>query len=572
MKHLSVILAAALATSVGAQTQALLVDPGGPTLTYTNPGANFFDLQVTNPNGITLESLGLQLNSPVGTVGTIEVWSVPSTHIGQETSQANWVQRSSGFITGGTFGITCQAAVTPNGLFFGPGTYGIAVVYTGVNHVFDGTVTYPTGPHMDANLLVRNGTTQSTAWVSAPLNAFVFGGNLYAGTLMEFDLYYSVGANVNSCPLCEISGEGSNINSASAYQLFGEPAAAVDASATLQGRVMTFTPNSSGTGYTLSDGTGTGPVYVPPSGNETTLPPMDDQEVYAQTQLIYRAPTATGTLFTSDFFINSNGYVSLAQLQSPFVAAPVDPQGIMQGIAAAFFAYHNYDNSEVGSGNISYEEDVANSIFYVTWDNVESEPAFIPNPSTIQFQFESASGRVHVVFDQIDAIGGSTWSGGDNTLIGWSPAAASPHTDAFDFATLQASPLTLTMPEVYPFTLASNGPPTLNSTFDLVSLNEPTAGIGLNMLDVATLTTPMYLSVFGSPANAVLHLDPNTAIFNTISNIPGVGSMSLAVPVPNNPALVGFQLHSQSFWVDLAGANVPFTDLITSNLITCTIG
>lgn len=573
MKILSAIAVLSLAASVCAQVQTLNVAPNGIGLTYTNPGANFFDLTVTSLTGVTLQELNVQLQSPAGIVGTIEVWSTATTHIGKENTQGLWQQRSSGTIISAGTASTCQNALGPNTLFFSPGTYGIAVVYVGVNHVFDGTLTYPSGPYFDANISVNNGTTQANAWTSGPLNAFTFGGTQYSGTLMQFDLSYSVGPINHACATCGTTGEGSNLHSASAFQLFSQnPNPNALASAALQGNVLTFIPNGSGNGYILTDGTGTGPVYVPPTGNETNLPLVDNQEVQVTTALPYQFPGDTGVQLTQDFFINSNGYVSLVQAQTAFLGAPRDAQAIMQGVSAAYYAYHDYDNSEAGSGNISYEEDLLNGVFYVTWDMVEGVPNTLANPSTIQFQFEAFTGFVHIIFDLIDPVGGSNVSGGDNSMIGWSPAGPSPRTDEFDFATLSGAPLTLTQPEVLPFTLENVGPPIINSMFDLVTSVEPTASIGINLLGTTTLAAPLDLGALGGPAGTLLYLDPATSILNTISNIPGVGTMSLTIPVPNNPALSGLEINSQSFWLDLAGANFPFTNVVSSNLVTCTVG
>lgn len=575
MKILSAIAAASFAVSVCAQVQTLSVDPAGIGLTYTNPGANFFDLDVTNPLGVTLQELTVQLNSPAGTVGSIELWTTATTHIGNENTTAVWQQRATGTVTAAATVSVCLNPIGPNTLFLPQGTYGVAVVYVDVNHVFDGTLTYPTGPYFDTNISIDNGTTQATAWTSVPLNAFMFGNPAvqYNGTLMPFDVSYSVGPIAHACATCGTSGEGSNISSASTFQLFGEPTPNADASAALQGKVMTFIPNGSGNGYIITDGTGTGPVYVPPTGNETVLPQADNQEVPIQTQLLYQYPDDSGTPnLTQNFFINDNGYVSLEQTQTAFASAPREPQAIMQAMSAAYYAFHDYDNSEAGSGDISWEEDLVNGILYVTWDNVEGVPNTVANPSTIQFQFEAFTGLVHIVFDLIDPVGGSTVSGGDNTMIGWSPAGASPRTDEMDFTTLLTAPLTLSQPEVMPFTLENSGPPIINSSFDLLTSNEPTMSIGVNLLNTATLALPLDLGALGGPANTLLYLDPATSILNTISNITGVGTMSLTIPVANNPALSGLEIHSQSFWLDLAGANVPFTNVISSNLVTCTVG
>lgn len=576
MKILSAIAAASLAVSVCAQSQTLTVDPAGLGLTYTNPGANFFDLDVTNPAGITLQALTVQLNSPGGTEGTLEVWITNGTHIGAEQNQAVWTKISEGVVTAGANTLSCQEAESVQlgipSIFLGTGTYGVAVVHVGVNHVFETVVTYPLPPFSDANVAVNNGTTQATAWASAPLNAFAFQGVNYQGTLMQFDLIYAAGQTPHACAVCGSTGEGSNRSSASAYQLFGEPAPNTAANAALQGSALSFIPNGSGTGYIMTDGTGT-VAYVAPNGQETVLPPVDDQAVPITLALPMQYPGDTGIQFTNDLEINSNGYVSVGpNPQTGFASAPVDPQGIMQAAEAAWYCFHDFDNSEIGSGNISYWEDIANATLYVTWDAVECVPDTVANTCTIQFQFDLASGAVHIIFEVIDAVGGSQVSGGDNFLIGWSPAGASPRVDEFDFATLATTPIQLTQPEVLPFTLETVGPPLIGQSYDLNTTNPPTMGVGVNLLSASLLPLPIDLNALGGPANTLLYMDPATSFLNTISNITGVGTMSLTLPVANVPALAGQIVHSQSFWLDFAASPFPFANIVASNLTSCTIG
>tara|TARA_R110002072_G_scaffold174303_7_gene329562 strand:- start:51 stop:1787 length:1737 start_codon:yes stop_codon:yes gene_type:complete len=576
MKLLPAIAAAALAASVCAQSQTLAVDPGGVGLTYTNPGANFFDLDVTNPAGITLQALTVAINSPGGTTGTLEVWMIPTTHIGNEQTQASWTKISEGTVIAGANTLSCQEAETVTAgipsIFFPAGTYGIAVVHVGVNHVFETIVTYPLPAFTDANIGVRNGTTQATAWASVPLTNFTFNNIAYTGTLMQFDLTYAPGQTPHACAICGVIGEGSNRHSASAYQLFGEPAPNTAANTALQGKVLTFLPNGSGTGYIMTDGTGT-VSYVPMTGFETNLPPVDDQQVPITTSLPVQYPSDTGTQLAFALEINSNGYVSIGpNPQSNLAAAPTAPQAIMQADEMAWFCYHNFDNSEANSGNISYWEDIANAVLYVTWDAVECVPNTLANTCTIQFQFDLASGAVHIIFEDIDAVGGSNVSGGDNFLIGFSPAGVSPRVDAFDFTTLLATPIQLTLPEVLPLTLATTAPPLIGQAFDLVTSNPPTSSIGVNLLSASVLPLPLDLVAFGGPAGTLLYMDPATSFLNTISNIPGVGTMSLTLPVSNVPALAGQEVSSQSFWLDLAGSPFPFQNVVASNLVTCTIG
>jgi len=576
MKILSAIAAGAIAISVGAQSQTLQVDPAGLGLTYTNPGANFFDINVTNPAGITLQALTVALNSPAGTVGTLEVWLNPLSHIGREQQQASWTKISEGTTTAGVNTLSCQEATTVTAgipsIYLPPGIHGVAVAHVGVNHVFETIVTYPLPPFADTNIEVLNGSTQATAWASVPLANFAFNGVLYQGTLMQFDLTYAVGQAPHACAVCGSVGEGSNRHSASAYQLFGEPNPNGAASTALQGGVLTFLPNGSGTGYIMTDGTGTA-AYVAPNGSETNLPLIDDQVVPVSLAIPLQYPGDTGIQLTTSIEINSNGIVSVGpNPQTNLPAAPTAPQAIMQIGEAAWHCAHDFDNSEAGSGNISYWEDVANAKLYVTWDAVECVPATVANTCTIQFQFDLTSGVVNIIFEVIDTLGGSNVSGGDNFMIGWSPAGVSPRVDEFDFTTLAAAPISLTQPEVLPLTLEATGTPLIGQTFDLVTSNAPTASIGVNLLSSSLLPLPLDIGIFGGPAGTLLYMDPATSFLNTISNIPGLGALTVSLPISNTPALAGLEINSQSFWLDLAGSPFPFQNAVASNLVTCTIG
>ncbi|HEB53679.1 MAG TPA: hypothetical protein ENI87_10545 [bacterium] len=582
MKISASILAASLIATAAAQSQ-LDVNPQGGGFTYGQPGANFVDLTVLNPNGITLQALEFQNQSTAGTIGTIEVWitdgSTVQTHVGNETNQAVWTKISEGTYEVTAFGgnaTTCQSAYLVNvpNTVLAPGTYGFAIVYTDITHVFTGVTTYPqTFANADAS--ITNGTTQATAWTSNPLNAFTFNGTNYTGVIPDFTLFYAPGAIAHECAECSASGIGSNVHSASTYQLFGEPNAAADASAALQGNSMTFIPNANFDGYELTTGIAT--WYTPnTTGAATALAQADDAETQILTTLPVQYCTPTGLATTNDVFIHTNGYVSLALTQSAIGFAPVDPATNMNADATAFFSHHDFNNTEAGSGDILWEEDLTAGLLVVTWDGVESYPANTANPSSIQFQFDLVTGMVHVLWDTIDPTGGSTFFGGDNTLIGWSPAGASPLPDPLDISTISSTnTLTLQMPEVFPLTLDTVGAPLIGQSFDLVTSNDPAPGVGVNLLGTAAALLPLPLPLdtppFGAPTGTVLYLDPALSFLNTIGNVPG-STLTLTIPIVNNPTLAGFKLYSQSFWLDFTGANFPFTNLVTSNLVDCTVG
>ena len=116
------------------------------------------------------------------------------------------------------------------------------------------------------------------------------------------------------------------------------------------------------------------------------------------------------------------------------------------------------------------------------------------------------------------------------------------------------------------------GPPLLGGSFDLITTNPPTPSIGVLLINTTQLPAPLDLGLFGAPAGTLIYLDAATSFISTVSNIPGVGSMSLTFQVPTLAGLSGQSVSSQVFWLDLAAAPFPFQNVVASNMVVCTIG
>lgn len=97
----------------------------------------FFDLNVLTQ--VTLQAIRTSLFSPTGQTGQFEVWMTNpgiTTHVGNETTAANWTLVASGPIVSagnGSATTACEAAIGGGGLVLNPGPRGIALRYTGVN-------------------------------------------------------------------------------------------------------------------------------------------------------------------------------------------------------------------------------------------------------------------------------------------------------------------------------------------------------------------------------------------------------------------------------------------------------
>ena len=591
MRTTSILAAAALTAGLSAQN-TITVDPpsfdaSAVILTYSNPGANFFDLTVSAPSGVTLRALEIPTQEPAGTVGEIQLWMHASatSHVGIENPPAapatsgdpsGWQLMSSGRYSSGGFNVatpSCQSAFTVNvpDTFLAPGSYAMALVYVDVAHQFYGVTTYPApaGTFADGNVEVTNGATASIAW-NAPLGAFAFSGVSYAGAMPDFGLVYDVGNVPHACGETQLIGSGSGASVASWYDRLQGAQAAQTA---LQGRALRF--ENTGTGYTLSEVSGA--TFRPASGAETVLALTNDNDKpFALPNLTIPYPSELGGATSNEVWVHANGYFSFTGANGPLPFVPIGPQAAMNQSSFALFAcYHDFNPSEAGSGQVWVEEDLAaqpNPTLYITWDGVESYPAGIANPSTVQAQVDLVSGDVVVVYDSIDGVGGSAFAGGDDTLVGWSPAGISPPVQESDFAALgapgAAGNFAATLPEVMPLALSVTGAPLLGNTITFALAHVPASvNLGATLLSESVIA-PLPLAPLGAAPGTNAYVSPSASLLFPLTQL----TPSVSLPLPNNAALIGVEVFGQAFWFQPGSTAGPLVGMIGSNAAGVKLG
>jgi hypothetical protein len=549
----------------------LVVNPVAPVgyFGYNTPSNNtnvFFDLTVSAP--VTLQALETALLSPTGQLGTLSLYTCPTTHVGNELNAAAWTLAATGSIVGkGTTGslatltaASCQEdAVVPNtGLLLAPGSYGIAVRYQGVNPLLVAVGALQT--FTNAELSVSSGALQYTAFTSALQAPATAQG--YTAWCFRGNIVYANGSAPHACAEALPYGEGCYKVHGSPHQEFTDsstPSAAGAAAAALNGRNLTFLPT--GSSYVLVQGTN---PFLAPSGTATTIALADD----AEAQVTLPAPFIYPGGVASDFFVHSNGFISVATnntLPGGTTWVP-DINVFLNAPATAWWSWHDYNPAEPGSGQVVWEQ-VGNKLVF-TWNGVESYPTTALNPSTWQMQFDVLTGQVDMVWQTIDAIGGSGFLEGDDHLVGYSPGGLSPTGAQIDVTTVTG--LAIPFPEFFPLTLATSGKPILGSTITLDTSNPTSLSFGLNFVCTVQIPLPGFdLGIIGSPG-CPAYVDIGTGVGNAISNLglPGL-SMSVDFPLPNNPAFAGIEIFSQSVWLD-AAQNAG--GLITSNGLTLLLG
>ncbi|MBL8732369.1 MAG: hypothetical protein JNN13_08370 [Planctomycetes bacterium] len=571
MKTLVTMTAAMLAVAASAQSP-LNVNPTGGGLYGWNPTSpdhqTFFDLTVSTT--VTLQALAVPLSSPVGQQGTFELWMTNpgiTTFVGNETNAANWHQASAGTVvangtTGTIASLTCTSCQETGGvgLVLQPGTYGCAVRYGNVANLFYAVPTLP-NTFSTAELSVTGGAIQYNAFVSTPSGP----AGTYLGWNWYGSIYYAVGAVPHSCAETATYGNGCVERFGSIFEEYTSAAAATTA---LNGRSLSYVPNGIGA-YDVVPGIAAY-GYVAPSGAALQIAASDDGEATQPLTIPFVYPGGIAT----ELYICSNGYVSLGgsnlTLSGPNWVP--EPPPFLNATNTAWWIWHDLNPTETGSGFIWFEEDAGTAQIRVTWLNVESYPDTAANPSTFQMVFDPITGIVTLNFVALDTVGGSQYLQGDDWLVGYSPAGASPNPGMTDLAALMTAvnpPVSLPPSEVFPLALAASAKPMIGTTIDLETTNGTGLSLGINFIGTVQVNPGIDLVFLGAPGCFAL-MDINSGTSNVISNlgVPGL-SMNISLPIPNVQTLAGAVVYSQSIWLD-ATANA--LGIITSNGVSLKVG
>lgn len=311
---------------------------------------------------------------------------------------------------------------------------------------------------------------------------------------------------------------------------------------------LLFVPNSTG-GYLVLPGSN---QFFTPTSPDLLL--TDDSLSPAQT-LPFAFPFGGTT--TTAIRICSNGYLWLNGIETIADLSPTSAELLAQGPRIAPFWTDLNPASLVGGvrvGTIHYDIDPLTGNAVCSWLTVpEFGTANTGNLSTFQVDL-APSGIFELRWQS------TTTTPTRAILTGVSRGQGARDGGSTDLST--APPFSVG-PDRDALRLALSARPRLGTVVQLNTTNPSTQGVGINFLGTGQLPAPGFdLAPLGAAGCAAL-VDVGQAIGNVISNLglPGT-SMSVALPIPSSPALVGLQLYSQSIWLD-AAANT--FGAITSN-------
>ncbi len=348
------------------------------------------------------------------------------------------------------------------------------------------------------------------------------------------------------------TGCGAAFNSA--YQLFADAALA---SAALQGNTLQLINTGAGYVGTWLPGASAGLFVTPVAA--TVLAVGDDGEVNVTPSV--PLPTPYGAQAT--LRVTGNGIIGFGNVAQTFPGTnsyTPTAAGFLNSALGGFYAWHDYNSSEVGSGPVASEE--IGGVLYITYNGVEnySTPAAL-NPSTIQFQLNLTSGDCNIVWGQVDSDTTSTFGSGH--LVGVTGPGASGDPGAISLAAGF-----LTVAEVPALSLtATSRPqqlPLASNNWNLDANNLP-VGIGVDIIGLADpgITN---LALFG--------LGQNNCQLRATLDITGAflsgGLHSWSFPIPAGaPALNGVELFAQTAVLDFA---INLANTLTTNGVKGTIG
>lgn len=283
-------------------------------------------------------------------------------------------------------------------------------------------------------------------------------------------------------------------------------------------------------------------TYVPPTATATVLALPANGEVNVTLPGPMPTPSGNVTALT----VCSEGYVS-GGTGNPVSATP-SATAWLSSTVQRWGDWHDFNPAATGGGRVKYE--VVGTIAYVTWDGVYDNGQTVPN--TFQLQFETTSGQVTYVWQNMSGLG-------NGHLVGYAAAGTSRDRGSVDISTaLLAGTLQTAANDNVPLTLAATGRPVLGQQFTLQSTNIPaSASIGVHVFSATEITAGIDLGPFGMPGcRQFVNVDA------PVLYLPASGSASLTANVPNDPNLAGVNTLVQS--VAFASGFNPL-GVITSN-------
>jgi len=172
---LACILPATLSTTATAQSITT-------TFTSNNGGGtgwgNFFDITVLGKS-LHITKLDVNISGSVNTNVTIDVYITSKTYVGNDTNGAKWMKVATG--VGKSLGTDKKTPVDISDFVLAPGSYGMAVYYTGAGMRYtNGTAT--NNKYKNKDVALSLGISRSSLWGGSKFSPRIWNGTIYYDT------------------------------------------------------------------------------------------------------------------------------------------------------------------------------------------------------------------------------------------------------------------------------------------------------------------------------------------------------------------------------------------------------
>ncbi|MCU0863897.1 MAG: hypothetical protein MUC36_08905 [Planctomycetes bacterium] len=529
----SFLTAALLAAAAIAQS------PLSMPYTSNNGGGSgwqiFFDLNVLAPTGITLTSLDVNCGTTaVGTTGTVEIWTGPTTHVGNETNASLWSLAVSG-------GVIAQGSNLPSptclgaGLYLAPGPHAISVRHLGVSLRYtDGTGSNQTG------------ATNELTFTGGSVTSAFFSGSFFTPRVFNGSIYYNVGAVPGTgCAQTTSYGTGCYRGTTTFHETFASLAAFDFAGAVGAEQVIAGTPIPGG--YLVTPGAPAwfAPLGTPVLSNAATPAAMGDNNFSGPLALPFVFAFPGGS--TSVIHAASNGFVNLGVTTTNVSdGTPTAAELIAQAARLCPLWCDLQPATNVSTNpasGIYFDVDPSGQSVYVTWLDVADRRGSLPAAGATSVNVQLALHASGGFEFRYRAMVPNTTAGA--VIVGFSkgntggPASIDPGS-----VDLSASlPLLTSGPDSRPI-VHTVGLPRLGTNF-VLSASDVENVVPLALLFVGdTVLNPGIDLGFVGAAGCSAYSNANLASATfVITAATGTGSFTL--PIPNDPLLIGLALTSQ---------------------------
>lgn len=549
--------------SVAAQAQLAL--PFNSNNGLVASAASFFNLTVTNPSGITIVGLDVNTQSPVGTIGAVELWTTPTTYAGQQLQPASWTLRATGECRANGQNVPSPVCLGA-GVFLMPGTHGVYVRHVGLGLRYTNSA---------GSVTVGNADVAYTGGDAAIANT-PFGGAPNWDRIWNGVLRYNVGAvSGPAClPLANKTTYGSGCYGPfgdSWYEAFAGLATCDLAGAVGNETVLVATPNGS-QGYTVTSAAPAwfAPLGVPLLGNTTPPSAMTDDTMSQGLSLPFVFAFPGGSVTT--VHANANGYVHLGattSISGDYTPTVAEMHTLQPRLFPLWGDWQVALNAAVVQpSGVFFDVDPSGQAVYVTWLGVADRRGQTPAPGSTSLSFQVVL-RSNGVFEFRYRGLVPAANGAGAVLVGYSKGnrnvANGPVSVDSGSRDLTATvPFLANGPDQLPLLLDGNAPQ-LGTVWQLQAQNlEAVSPVGLLVFGTTSLPAGLDLGFLGAPGcRAYQSGDVTSALFASVG-----GGFAATLPIPSSVAFAGLPVYCQALGLTTRNALA----LATSNGLSAVLG